>query len=211
MAGQHKLMSSRMRTSRLLLWLPWLVVLLTGPVCAQMRIPTLIGVWNPIGGAGAVYDVTASDGSHSSMDLSVVGVEARGAWLEIVTRVQDEDVVIKQLLSPRGAVLGLVAQVGTRPPVVLPEEGVVGGGVVSVRKGRLVSREVLRVGGRSFRCERYRIVDGDQISWDVWVTPNVPPLNVVRLRSSTLTLALQKQYGDARTRITETPQPMEMP
>ena len=60
------------------------------PLAAQMfgpRVPTLSGIWHPVVGTGAAYEIT-KDGKKTQMEISIVGKEdvdgKTGFWLEIV-------------------------------------------------------------------------------------------------------------------------------
>src|ERR1700680_2024795 len=60
------------------------------PLAAQMgmgRVPTLSGVWHPVVGTGANYEMTKSDGTKTQMEITIVGkedVDGKPAyWMEM--------------------------------------------------------------------------------------------------------------------------------
>src|SRR5580704_14006357 len=65
------------------------IVALAMPLAAQMgmQVPTLSGIFRPVVGTGAVYQVTQEGGKTSTMDFAVLGKEDMGGktgyWIEM--------------------------------------------------------------------------------------------------------------------------------
>src|ERR1700691_1323497 len=62
------------------------------PLAAQMgmgmgRVPTLSGVWRPVVGTGAFYEITKPDGTKTQLEITIVGkedVDGKPAyWMEM--------------------------------------------------------------------------------------------------------------------------------
>ena len=62
------------------------------PLAAQMgmgpRMPDMSGIWHPIVGAGAAYEVTDPSGKKNQIEMTIVGKEdvagKPGYWMEMV-------------------------------------------------------------------------------------------------------------------------------
>ncbi|HEY3997544.1 MAG TPA: hypothetical protein VGO93_01680 [Candidatus Xenobia bacterium] len=197
---------------KLLGWAALAVFSIHPPAFAQFRLPSLIGIWDPIVGSGAVYDVVTSDGTRSTMELDCTGHEPGGSWFELVTEENHQATVVKQLLGP-GGVTRVILKRDDQPAVEVPPQAVVGGGMpLNVRQnGRLSAHDHLTLAGRSWATDHYLVTDASHTRWDVWTSPLVPPCDLVCLKSGRITIALARQLRHVKSAITGTPQPLDLP
>jgi hypothetical protein len=195
------------------------------PVGAQMmgmgsQIPTLSGVWHPVVGSGAAYEIT-QDTKKTNFDFFIVGKEDMdgkpGYWVEVVTQDQragSGDIVIKMLQNVDGNTLThskTVMQMPGQAPMELEGNMMNMGGRRSAQtttdadfrsKAELVGSESVTVPGGTFTCEHYRMKDG---SGDVWISDKVSPWGLVKMVDKGRTTVLAKVITDAKDRITGTP------
>lgn len=203
-------------------------VFLAVPLAAQMfgpRIPTLSGIWHPVVGTGAVYDITRV-GKKSQVEISILGkedVDGKPAfWQEMVMTdsVSNQQMVGKTLLTVSDAGITterMVMQMPGRPPMEMDGGmGMAGGNpkkpipVTIVDKAEAVGTESVTVPAGTFSCTHYRMKDG---SGDAWVSDKVTPWGLVKSESKDETIILSKVLTDAKDHITGTPQkfdPMQM-
>jgi hypothetical protein len=202
-----------------------LFAFLAGPASAQfrMRLPSVAGIWNPVVGAGATYEMQSSDGTKRNMDLAIVGKESVDGsdayWLEISmpSRNGDGEMVIKDLFSRDGDILTLkrvVMQMPGRPPMLMPDMMIQrmasqdGNKVVDYRKNADdLGKETVTTPAGTFTCEHYRSKDG---SGEAWLDPKAGgPYGLVKSVSNngSTTMVLVKSVTDAKDKITGTPQP----
>src|ERR1022692_3563548 len=67
------------------------VLAMTLPLSAQMgmgpRMPDMSGIWHPVVGTGASYEMTGREGTKSQMEITIVGKESvngkDGYWMEM--------------------------------------------------------------------------------------------------------------------------------
>lgn len=184
-----------------------LLVLLAGAAWAQPDLPELKGLWQPVVGKGAVYQVKDSE-KVLELSTAVVGEEEGGVWLEEVVTGEPGMLTVKVLVNHEG-IQRLIVQPGEDGPVLeLPPAGVPGkpgapsaGNDQSVSKnGELIGPEVVTTPAGTFNTQHFRIDDTD-----VWVTADIPPLGVVKSTKGDLEITLVRVYENATSRITKEP------
>ena len=112
-----------------------LVLLLAGAANAQMggmmrQGPQPRGLFNPIVGQGAQYEIQSANGNKMVVEIDIVGKESvngkDGFWFEtVMTNPQMGNMVMKMLTVPDGAnttVAKMVMQMGSRPPMEMPAQ-----------------------------------------------------------------------------------------
>lgn len=202
-----------------------LSALLAGPAIAQfrMRMPSAAGVWNPVVGVGATYEMQSSDGTKRNLDMAIVGKETVDGgdayWFEMSLpgRNGQGEIVIKDLLSRDGDVLTLkrvVMQMPGQPPMLMPDMMIQrmaeqqGSKVADYRKNADdLGKETVTTPAGTFECEHYRAKDG---SGEAWLDPKAGgPYGLVKSVSGNggTTMVLVKSVTDAKDKITGTPQP----
>lgn len=208
-----------MRISRSLLILA--VLTLAAPLGAQMamRAPDLRGIWHPVVGSGAAYDMTGRDGKKSSMELTIVGkeqVDGKDAyWMEfsVADPRSGGQVYAKNLMSvgDNGMVsLKMVFQPAGQPPMEMdlsgnapgkaPRQQATGSDIRD--KAELVGTESIIVPAGTFTCQHYRAKDG---SSDAWISEGVAPWGLVKTQGKDTSMVLTKVITDAKDHITGTP------
>jgi hypothetical protein len=186
------------------------------PASAQMgRMgpPSFHGVWAPVVGKGAVYEVKSQDGGTKSMEIAIVGKETvqgkDGYWMQMamdsdkggqmvmkfLTVVTADDVVQERMIM----------QMPGRPPMEMTQmmQRMKSNSHADVRKdGQDLGSETVTVPAGTFTCEHYRSNDGG----DVWVGKDVPPWGLVKYQGKDSSMVLTKVLNDAKDKIVGTPQ-----
>jgi hypothetical protein len=201
-------------------WIGLLAVVgFAGAANAQMGVhmgpPNFHGVWNPVIGKGAVYEMQTQDRGKTSMEISVVGKESvegkDGYWVQttIDNAEMGGQMVMKSLavMTQDEVVFSkLIMQMPGRPPMEMSQ---------MMQRGRAnshadirgdaqdVGSETITVPAGTFMCEHYKTKDGG----DVWVAKDVPPWGMVKYQGKDTTMMLTKVVTDAKDKIIGTPQP----
>ena len=202
------------------------VVLLAGTASAQfgrMEMPSAHGVWNPVVGSGAAYQMQGKSGT-SEIEFDIVGTETvagkPGHWLETAFKGKEGLMVTKTLMVIDGTsmeVKRMIMQMPGQQPMEFPMNMTMMMGrhkapqSADIRNdAELVGTESVTTPAGTFVCQHYRAKDK---SSDVWISEKVPPYGMVKMVSKDTTMVLARVVTDAKTRITGTPKvfnPMEM-
>jgi hypothetical protein len=180
-----------------------------------MRAPaTPQGLFNPIVGQGAQYEMQDSKGEKHTMEFGVVGKESvdgkDGYWMEVSFESgQMGPMVMKTLASNDSSKLvtqRVIMQMGSRPPMEMTQ---VMRGMnnqpqpADIRSSAEdVGSESITVPAGTFTCEHYRMKDG---SGDTWVSSQITPFGVVKHTGKDSSMILTKVITDAKDKITGTP------
>ncbi|HKO05656.1 MAG TPA: hypothetical protein VJW51_12945 [Candidatus Acidoferrales bacterium] len=191
------------------------VVSLAIPGWAQFgpRTPQMSGIWHPVVGAGAAYQVTDHDGSKKEMEIAVVGqekVDGQDAyWIEM--SFQDPH-------GGPGAMKTLTVMGGPNPgakKVIMQMNGQAfempinnprmsgqaksAGTDLSKGGGQVVGTETITTPAGTFECEHYRANDPPS---DVWISAKVSPWGMVKSQSKDSNMLLIRVITEAKTKIT---------
>ena len=196
------------------------VLTLAMPLGAQMfgpKVPTLSGIWHPVVGTGASYEIT-KDGKKSEIEITIVGkedVEGKTAfWLEMAMTDPgtSQQVYAKNLMSVSDTgvtSMRLVMQLPGQVPMEIDTSMAPGGRrmqqttpVNIADKAEVVGTESVTVPAGTFSCTHYRMKDG---TGDAWISDKVGPWGLVKSQSKDSSLVLAKVITDAKDRITGTP------
>jgi hypothetical protein len=201
------------------------------PLAAQMgmgmgRVPTLSGVWRPVVGTGANYEMTKPDGTKSQLEITIVGkedVDGKPAyWMEMsfvdprtsqpmymksLTTVSENNVVSSRMIMQMPGMDPMEmdtssAAIGRRMQQSSPSD--------INDKAEALGSESVTVPAGTFTCQHYRMKDG---SGEAWVSDKVGPWGLVKSVSKGETMVLTKSITDAKDHITGTPKkfdPMQM-
>jgi hypothetical protein len=209
------------------------VLTLALPLGAQMgmgpRMPDMSGIWHPVVGSGAAYEMTDRNGTKSQMEMTIVGQEDVGGkpgfWMEMAVASPrgGGQMYMKYLLAPGNngmAPTRMIMQMPPQDPMEMDMSMMMnrggrgpGGGSIptDVRsKAELVGTESVTVPAGTFTAEHYRAKDG---SGDVWITDKVAPWGLVKTQGKDSSIVLTKVITDAKDHITGTPKkfdPMQM-
>jgi hypothetical protein len=196
------------------------------PLAAQMfgpRVPTLSGIWHPVVGTGAAYEMTKKDGQKSEMEITIVGkedVEGKTAfWLEMAMTDQrtSQPLYAKNLMSVSDAgvtSMRMVMQMPGQDPMEMDlNMNPAGRGMrqtiptTIADKAEVVGTESVTVPAGTFSCTHFRMKDG---SGDAWVSDKVGPWGLVKSQSKDSSMVLAKVITDAKDHITGTPKKFDM-
>lgn len=205
-------------------------VALALPLAAQMgmvpQVPNLSGIWRPVVGNGAAYEMTKAQGK-TDIDFAVIGKEdvagKTGYWVESAMNnvKQGGDVIVKVLEAVDGNTISysrMVMQMPGQPPMEMDSNMMNMGGRKTYQnqaadfrdKAELVGSESVSVPAGTFTCEHFRMKDG---SGDAWISDKVSPWSLVKMQDKQSTIVLTKVTTEAKDRITGTPvkvDPMQM-
>jgi hypothetical protein len=202
------------------------------PLAAQMRmgmgspVPNLSGIWRPVVGNGASYQITRN-GKTTALDFTVVGkedVDGKTAyWMEVSMNNEagmNGEMIVKVLETVEGNTITShrwIMQMPGRPPMEMDSTMMNRGGQANQAadlrdKAELVGTESITVPAGTFTCEHYHMKDG---SGDGWISDKVSPWSLVKMedKEAGRTMVLAKVITDAKDRITGTPvkfDPMQM-
>jgi len=196
------------------------LTILATPASAQMgmgmrqrSLPS--GVFNPVVGSGATYDVQPASGPKTNIEYTIVGKESvdgkDGFWMEWTTTAGGMgEMVMKVLIVPGSAsAQKVIMQMAGRPPMEMPMQmGHAGGNATAPSDIRNLAEDVgtesITTPAGTFSCEHYKMKDG---SGDTWVSSKVSPFGLVKNQGKDSSMVLTKVITDAKDKIVGTPQP----
>jgi hypothetical protein len=211
-----------MRTVREVLIVALVCLLWAMGARAQMggmvRPPSIQGVWGPVVGTGAAYEMQDKK-QKQTMEMTIVGKETVNGkdayWLEygmqdpnsggtmymkmLVAKDQDnvitERIVFQVPGQPQPMEMSMSMQVQANAANRNQEADF-------RQKAQRVGAETISVPAGTFVCEHYRMTDG---SGDIWFSPKVSPWGLVKFSGRDTTLVLLKTITGAKDHITGTP------
>ncbi len=181
--------------------------------------PRMRGVWSPVVGSGAAYQIESKREGKRDMEIAVVGkdtVEGQdGHWVEMVTKGrQDAQVVMKYLLvADAGQTHSLrwIVQQGDEQPIEFSMDAMGPMGAMRSEKpqeadikttAERVGSETITTPAGTFTCEHYRSADDGA---DIWVSDKVSPWGVVRMISKDTNMVLVRLLTNVQSKIKGTP------
>lgn len=180
----------------------------------QRSLPS--GVFNPVVGSGAAYDMQPASGPKTNIEYAIVGKESvdgkDGFWMEWTTTAGAMgEMVMKVLIVPGDtSAQKVIMQMPGRPPMEMPIEMGRAGGANAAAPSDVrnlaedVGTESITTPAGTFSCEHYKMKDG---SGDTWLSSKVPPFGVVKHQGKDSSMVLTKVITDAKDKIVGTPQP----
>ena len=197
-------------------------LLMLGTASAQVgmgmhQTPMPHGIFSPVVGSGAAYEITSSDGRKSDVEYAIVGKESvigkDAYWMEFTTNAGSGTMIMKMLTSIGEATASrVIMQLPGRPPMEMPHQMMKNATTsntqslaADIRSGSDdLGSEPVTVPAGTFACEHYRAKDG---SGDTWVSTKVAPFGVVKHQGKDATMVLTKVITDAKDKIIGVPQP----
>jgi hypothetical protein len=187
-----------------------------GAQMGMRQSPIPRGVFNPVVGSGAAYEITSSDGRKNNIEYAIVGKESVNGkdayWMEWTTSGMGSGQMVMKVLTAVGdstVTSRVIIQMPGRPPMEMPAQMTsrmnnqsVPADVRSAAED--VGSESITVPAGTFTCEHYRMKDG---SGDTWVSTKVNPFGVVKHEGKDSTMVLTKVITDAKDKIVGIPQP----
>ncbi len=189
----------------------------SGQTGIPMRSTMPRGVFNPVVGSGAAYEMTSADGRKSNIEFAVVGKESvdgkDGYWMEWTSNAMGGDMIVKMLMVPGDTtvVSRTIMQMPGRPPMEMS-----GQMATHMNSSNLslpsdfssvaedLGSQTLTVPAGTFSCEHYRMKDG---SGDTWISKKVAPLGVVKYQGNDSTMVLLRVRTDVKDKIVGVPEP----
>lgn len=193
------------------------------PVCGQgvFRPPEMPGMFQPVVGSGATYQLKTASNPDAEFTYAVVGKDGGAYWMEIRSTTSKGSLVMKQLMSMPGPgqapqIQRMIMQAAGRPPMEMPVSMLKGGvgraqtqGTASPHGlGEKIGIETVTVQAGKFECEHYRSASNGKNS-DVWVSSKVSPYGLVKMVSGETRMELQKILAHETSQISG--EPMKLP
>jgi hypothetical protein len=190
------------------------ILLMASPGPAQFgsRAGSIAGVFSPVVGQGAAYEMTtARDNKKQQMEIAITGKEEVAGktayWMEYsMTGMPQGMGASKVLMSVSGdqtVTMRMVARMNNEVVEMdmnLPMmQNRPKSSPADVRHdAERVGTETITVPAGTFTCEHWRAKDG---SGDFWISDKVRPLGLVKTVSKDTSLVLLKQITDAKTKL----------
>ena len=190
--------------------------LLAAAASAQMgrfSAPHVMGFWNPVVGAGAVYTLQPAKGDKTEMQIAIVGkeqVDGKDAyWYEMAFNHGNGEMIMKRLMVLNGSdthVSRMIMQMPGQPPMEMPTQMMHQdhSTPADIRSdAEDLGSDTITVPAGTFTCQHYRTKSGGE----VWVSPKVSPYGLVKSKTNDMSMELTKVVTGAKDQITGTPQP----
>jgi hypothetical protein len=190
--------------------------LLAAAASAQMgrfSAPHVMGFWNPVVGAGAVYTLQPAKGDKTEMQIAIVGkeqVDGKDAyWYEMAFNHGNGEMIMKSLMVLNGSdthVSRMIMQMPGQPPMEMPTQMMHQdhSTPADIRSdAEDLGSDTITVPAGTFTCQHYRTKSGGE----VWVSPKVSPYGLVKSKTNDMSMELTKVVTGAKDQITGTPQP----
>jgi hypothetical protein len=194
-------------------------MLLPAGASAQMGMhaaPTMRGVWNPVVGTGAGYELTKKDGTKTNMEMAIVGKESvegkDGYWFEITVSDTPMGTMVMKTLTVKDdqnmIVSRMIMQMPDRPPMEMPTQMLRSRPEKQPADIRQLAEDVgsesVTTPAGTFSTTHYKMKDG---SGDVWVADKAGPYGMVKFQGKDSSMVITKVIADAQDKITGTPVP----
>lgn len=190
-----------------------------GPM-GNMVGPLPRGIFNPIVGSGAQYEVQrANNQNKMTVEVDVIGKESvngkDGYWLEATAGTAMGEMTMKMLMVSDGAnstIEKMIMQMPGRPPMEMPSQmGRMGMGdskqSMDIRdKADNLGSESVTTPAGTFTADHYRMKDG---SGDFWLSQKVSPYGLIKGQGKDFNMVLTKVVTDAKDKITGAPVPFD--
>ncbi len=211
-----------MKLSSRLLLIAFATTALTQLSSAQrgmmMQPPDIAGVFNPVVGSGASYEMVKTNGEKIPFDMAVVDKDASGGyWIEysmqnpklngpvymknLMVRQSDDIIIQRSIMQMPGRPPMDMSSMMSMKAMQSPKEK------ADFRaNAQNMGTESVTTPAGTFSCEHWRNAkDGT----DVWLSDKIVPWRLVKMSGTTDTVTLVRIISDAKTNITGTPVSME--
>jgi hypothetical protein len=187
-----------------------------------MSAPTISGVFNPVVGSGASYEML-KNGKKMTMDVAIVDKESGGYWMEVSSAFSPDDaraahmngtMYAKELLVRQGddvVVQRIIVQMPGRPPMdmsSMPHAMQSKESKADMRaNAENMGTETITTPAGTFLCQHWRSKKDNN---DYWISDKVSPWQLVKMTDENKnTITLTKLITDAKSHITGTPVSMQ--
>jgi hypothetical protein len=188
-----------------------------------MRPPSIAGVFNPVVGSGATYDIVTKNGTKMTMDIAVVDKESGGYWIEMTMQMPDASngrtqmngpSYFKELVVRQGddlVVQHVIVQMPGHPPMdvsSMPHAMQSQESKADVRaNAQNLGTESVTTSAGTFSCQHWRDTKDGR---DYWISDKVSPWQLVKMTGANNdSVVVAKLITDAKTHITGTPMSMQ--
>ena len=185
----------------------------------MMKTPEVRGVFNPVVGEGASYQMVDEKGTRE-FDIAVLDKDASGGyWTEY--SIQDpkgQTVYAKQLITRQGTdalVQRMIVQMPGQPPMEISSMMQRMQGQAAKPQKLDFRAEAQNLGTESvttpagtFSCQHWRTTK-EKDNADVWISDKVKPWGLVKMSGKDGTFTVARLITNAKTHITVTPVIME--
>jgi hypothetical protein len=195
------------------------IAALAGTAGAQFgfqRTPTLGGLFNPVIGSGADYDMTTSKGEKMTMGISIVGSDTingkQGYWMEIAVTggKLPQPMYMKSLSVVDGnsmmtqRMIMMINGTAYQMPDQMVQTNSKPMQTNAMTDGQNLGSEPVTVPAGTFTADHYKTKEGD----DLWISKDAGPWSLVKMQTHDgTTMVLTKVVHDAKDQITGTPVP----
>jgi hypothetical protein len=188
-----------------------------------MTPPSMMGMWNPVVGSGATYEMVGKDGKKTTLSIAIVNKDDSGGyWMEYLIGSADNPQNVVQMLMVKdggsltpsklviqqaghppmeisGAMMGMMASRGGANPTAASKADFTDG-------AEKMGNESVTTPAGTFDTLHWRNKEGGQ----VWISPKAGPWSFVKSVSADgSTMTLVKVVTDAKSHIVGTPQSMD--
>jgi len=185
---------------------------------AQMgmgRPPSIAGVFNPVLGSGASYEMTRKNGEKSTFDMYVVDKEAGGYWIEYAMDFpQSHGTMYSKTLLVRQAddiiIQRTIFQMPGRPPV---DASMMTRSMQNEKEKADFRANAENLGSESvttpagtFSCQHWR---SKKDGTEYWISDKVTPWQLVKISGKDQNLVLVRLITNAKSHINGTPVSMQ--
>jgi len=187
-----------------------------GPMAGAMG-PMPRGLFNPVVGSGAQYEVQPNGKDKMTVEIDVVGKESvngkDGYWFETAFDSQMGQMMMKMLMVSDGAnstIAKMIMQMAGGPPMEMPAQMMgqrAAQQMADIRdKADKVGSESVTTPAGTFTADHYRMKDG---SGDFWLSEKVSPYGLIKGQGKDFNMVLTKVVTNATDKITGTPVPFD--
>lgn len=184
----------------------------------MMKTPEVRGVFNPVVGEGASYQMVDNNKETKQFDIAIVDKDSSGGfWTEYsIQDAKEGTMYAKQLITRQGSdafVERFIVQAPGQPPMEMTSMMKRMQGQAAKPQKLDFRAEAQNLGTESvttpagtFSCQHWRTTKDNA---DVWISDKVKPWGLVKYSEKNSTLTVTKLITNAKTHITGTPMSME--
>jgi len=177
--------------------------------------PNIANIFHPVVGEGSVFQMTEKDGTTREMTWATVAkdsVDGKEAyWIEMTMNDKGRDMVAKMLFTKDDFQYHKMIMMMPKMPQPMemdmtPSAEDQKKNQDELSKWHSVGTETITVPAGTFSCDHWKKDTGDD---DVWASPKVTPLGLVKQQGKNSSMVLIKQVSGVTDKITGTPMKMD--
>jgi hypothetical protein len=197
-----------------------LVLILTQIAYAQLGKgagPSFRGEFKPVVGGWSEYQMTSKSEGSVKMKVAIVGKEGEAYWYETVMEGGRQGKnIVKMLVSgnpdDQKNIKRMIFKQGNEPAMEMPVTMMQQSAKGQAQSGKVIDKgtETIKVPAGTFKAQHSQYQDAEGVV-DTWMYKEVSPYGMIKSVSKDTDMVLIGYGTGAKTQITETPQPAEMP